>query len=82
MKNFVLPILMGVVALVGMVFISPEVFAQDTSNTVTFTPIVNFGTIFESLKTSLGPMVAAALGLGLAIWGASYVFKIVKKMGR
>ena len=59
------------------------VFAQGgNANSVTFTPIVEFGEIFTSITTTLGPLVAAALGLGLAIWGARYVFSIIKSMGR
>jgi len=80
MRNFVMPIVIGVVAMCCMMFGSAEVFAQ--TNDVTFTPIVNFGDLFTTLTGVLGPIVAAALGLGLAIWGARYVFSIIRSMGR
>ena len=60
-----------------------EVFAQGGgAESVTFTPIVDFGTLFEQLRGPIATIVAAALGLGLAIWAARYVFSIIKSMGR
>ena len=82
MRNFVMPFVIGVVAVCCMMFGSAEVFAQTPTNDVTFTPIVNFGDLFTTLTGVLGPIVAAALGLGLAIWGARYVFSIIRSMGR
>ena len=83
MRNFVLPIVMGVVALMGMVFILPEVFAQGGGSStapVPWEPLVDFVGTIGSLKTGLGTIVAGALGLGLAIWGASFIFRIIKRM--
>ena len=77
-------VIAGVVALLTLAG-SPEVFAQgggSGATEVTFTPIVNFGDLFSTITTTLAPIVAGALGLGLAIWGARYVFGVVKSMGR
>ena len=63
-------------------FASPEVFAQGDTNTVSFSPIVEFGSLFDTIKTALVPIVVGALTLGLAIWGTKYIFRIVKSMGR
>jgi len=65
-----------------MVLGAGEAFAQGTVPDVTFTPIVNFGDLFTTLTTVIGPIVAAALMLGLGIWGARYVFSIIRSMGR
>jgi hypothetical protein len=61
-------------------FFAPEVLAQ--TNTVSYEPIVEFGSLFDTIRTALGPIVVGALGLGLAIWGARYVFGVIKSMGR
>jgi len=57
-----------------------DVFAQ--TEEVSFEEIVSFGEIFKTIRVSIGPLVAGAIGLGLAIWGARYVFRIIKSMGR
>ena len=67
---------------VCMLFGGTEVFAQDTASEVQFIPIVNFGNLFDTIRTALGPIVVGALGLGLAIWGARYIFSVIKSMGR
>ena len=64
-----------------LMFASPEVFAQAT-DTVELEPIVNFGSLFDSIRTAIAPLVVGALGLGLAIWVARYIFSIIKSMGR
>jgi len=56
-------------------------FAQASVPDVTFTPIVNFTGIFETLFSVIGAPVAAVLSLGLAIWGARYMFFLIKSMG-
>ena len=73
-----------VCAVVGacLLFVSPEVFAQAVAEQVPFEPIVQFGSLFTTIRDTIGPLVAAALGLGLAIWAARYVFGIIKSMGR
>jgi len=70
----------AIVAAFGFLGLS-EVFAQG-GNTITFEPIVEFGSLFETIRTALGPIVVGALGLGLAIWGARYIFGVIKSMGR
>jgi len=80
MRNWFLFALVGVFALVSMVVGSGEVLAQVEQ--VEFEPIVEWGMIFETIRLSIGPVVVGALALGLAIWGARYVFSIIKSMGR
>jgi len=58
-----------------------EAFAQGGNN-VEFTSIVEFGNLFDTIRTALAPIVVGALGLGLAIWGARYIFGVIKSMGR
>ena len=82
MRNLVMCVAVFGVAAFCMAFGCGELFAQTTPTSVTFEPIVNFGDIFTSITTALGPIVAGALGLGLAIWGARYVFGVIKSMGR
>jgi len=81
MKNLVMFFGIVTLAAVCMVVGSGELLAQ-TTNDVTYTPIVNFGDLFTTITTALGPIVAGALGLGLAIWGARYIFGVIKSMGR
>ena len=81
MKNLFFFALVGVFAVVSMVAGSGELLAQ-TPPVVTYTPIVDFGSIFDTITTAIGPIVVGALGLGLAIWGARYIFGIIKSMGR
>jgi len=55
------------------------------ATSVQFQEIVSFGDIFSSggaLWSALATIVSGAIGLGLAIWGARYIFSIVKSMGR
>lgn len=75
--TYVVPGLFAVMMFLG----AGDLLAQETT-AVAFEPIVEFGTLFDTLKTSIAPLVAGALGLGLAIWGARYVFGIIKSMGR
>jgi len=79
-RSYVVPAAIAVaVVAVG----AGELLAQGGgATTVPFEPIVDFGSIFDTLKTYIAPLVATALGLGLAIWGAKYVFRIIKGMGR
>ncbi|MDR0522282.1 MAG: hypothetical protein LBH00_10580 [Planctomycetaceae bacterium] len=62
-----------------LVFGGVEVFAQQPSE-VTYTGIISFGSIFDTIRTQIAPIVAGAIGLGLAIWGARYLFKVFKGM--
>jgi hypothetical protein len=72
----------GVMCALAMLVCGVEVFAQTGPPDVEFTPIVNFGDLFTSITTTIGPLVAGALGLGLAIWGASYIFGVIRRMAR
>jgi len=77
--------LVAVATTIGTALSGAAVFAQGQQQgppDVTFTPIVNFQGIFETLLPAVGVLVAAALGLGIAIWGARYMFSIIKSMGR
>ena len=79
-----------VCAVVGacLMFVSPEVFAQTTPtptpppSPVDLEPIVEFGSLFATIRDTIAPLVVGALGLGLAIWAARYIFSIIKSMGR
>ena len=82
MRNWFLFALVGVFALVSMVVGSGEVLAQSPPEMVQFEPIVEWDAIFDTIRLSIGPVVVGALALGLAIWGARYVFSIIKSMGR
>ena len=44
--------------------------------------LVDFAGVFDSIKTGIVPILASAFGLGLAIWGAYFVFRQIKKAGR
>jgi hypothetical protein len=78
------PMSWAVLAVFGVVMAlgASDVFAQATPTAVTYTEIVSFSNIFDTIRTSLGTIVAGALGLGLAIWGARYIFHVIKSMGR
>ena len=81
-KAFVFRVLfMALVCGVALFVGAGELLAQ-TPPVVEFDPIVDFGSIFDTLTTTLGPIIAGALGLGLAVWGTRYVFGIIKSMGR
>ena len=81
-KNFVRSVCIVACAAVLMVFGGADLLAQTPTNSVEFEPIVEFGTLFDTIRTALGPIVVGALGLGLAIWGARYIFGVIKSMGR
>ena len=81
MRRWLVCFAMFVCMVACMSFGAGEVFAQ-TTNDVEYTAIVNFGNLFDTIRTALGPIVVGALGLGLAIWGARYIFGVIKSMGR
>jgi hypothetical protein len=58
-----------------------DLLAQGTNN-VQYEAIVEFGTIFDTIRTALAPIIVGAIGLGLAIWGARYIFSVIKSMAR
>lgn len=80
------PLVMAAVVCTVAFVIGPEVFAQEppppSPAPVPFTQIVNFGSIFNTIREVIAPLVAGALGLGLAIWAARFIFGIIKSMGR
>lgn len=87
MKNFLLsPVTYAVTGMFALmiVFGSADLFAQTppATNAVTYSDLVTWSEIFTTIRSAVGPMVAGAISLGLAIWGARYVFGIIKSMGR
>ena len=72
-------IVCGTVLVIG----GGEVFAQTTPPSVQFTELVQFdSTMWQTITAAVGAVVAAALGLGLGIWAARYIFGIIRSMGR
>lgn len=88
MKGFVLSLLKAslpaAVVAVALFFGADQLLAQGGggTQTVTFTPIVDFSNVFDSITSSVGPLVAGAIGLGLGLWGVMFMFSIIKRMGR
>ena len=82
MKSLVMPFVVGVFMVCCMFFGAAEAFADPAGNQVQYTSIVEFGNLFDTIRNALGPIVVGALGLGLAIWGARYIFGVIKSMGR
>jgi hypothetical protein len=82
MKRISMILLVAGVFAMSLFFGSADLLAQTSATTVEYTPIVDFGDLFDTITTALGPIVAGALALGLAIWGARYVFGVIKSMGR
>lgn len=80
-SNNVKPLMLGLAVGTALWFGVGDLFAQET-NAVSYQEIVSFDNIFDTIRTSIGGVVAGALGLGLAIWGARYVFYVIKSMGR
>ena len=74
-------VMAGVFGLFTM-FGAVEVFANTDTSSVSFTPIVNFGDIFTSITTTIAPLVAGAIGLGLAIWGTLFIARLIKRAAR
>lgn len=88
MKSFLLnpmTYVVGGLFSLAMVFGGVELLADDpvgATNSVEFVPIVSFDNIFTTITSVIAPIIVGALGLGLAIWGTKYIFRIVKSMGR
>jgi hypothetical protein len=90
MKSVFLAVVFSATVAVATWF-SPEavLFAQEptgfTASSVEVTELVKFhgdGSVFNTIKTSLAPILAGAIGIGLAVWLARFFFRIVKSMGR
>ena len=64
-----------------MLFGAGDVFAQG-GTAVTITPIVDFTGIFTTLTTTIGGIVALAVGLSLSIWSVYFCLKQVKRTAR
>ena len=45
-------------------------------------PSIDYPGIATSLLTALTPALVAAIGLGLSIWGISFIYRKFKSMGR
>jgi hypothetical protein len=53
-----------------------------TPETVTFEPLIDFSTLFTNLLTAVAPVVAGAIGVGLAIWGTRWLYQRAKSLAR
>ena len=84
MKGYLWVFFTGVAFLAGMVLGSESLFAQGGGGTqsVSFEPLISFDGIFESLKNMIVPVVGGAIGIGLAVWGCTYMFGLIKRMAR
>jgi len=76
--------LVAVAVFVGYVLNSGVVLAQSGggAQTIAYDPLINFGSIFDSIREPIGALVAGAIGLGLAIFLARYLFSVLKSMAR
>lgn len=53
-----------------------------TPESVSFTPFINFSGVFQTLIDKLGPLIAAALTIGLGIWGTKFIYNRARSMAR
>ena len=74
---------LGAVSLFGLLtfLVGADVFAQST-NTVEFTPLVDFGDFFTALITVVTPLIVGALTLAIGVWGTRWIWGMVKSFGR
>jgi hypothetical protein len=71
-----------VAVLVGIA-LSPEfLLVQNGPPALKIEPIVDFSSVFSSLSSLVTTVVVGALGIGLAIWGTRFLFRLVKSMSR
>jgi len=89
MKGFVIQVCAFALVCVAVFFGGSEMLLAQGggggATPVQFQEMVSFGDIFSSsgaLWSALATIVSGAIGLGLAIWGARYIFSIVRSMGR
>jgi hypothetical protein len=61
--------------------VSPSLALAQTPS-VDATPLVDFGDVFDTLRSTVTTVVVGAIGIGLAVWATRYVFSIVRSMGR
>jgi len=45
-------------------------------------PDINYGGVATSVLTALTPGIVAAIGLGLSIWGVTFIYRKFKQMGK
>jgi hypothetical protein len=65
------------------VFGGSLLFAQDiVPEVVTFTPLIDFTSLFTGLLETVAPVVAGAIGVGLAIWGTRWLYQRAKSLAR
>jgi hypothetical protein len=82
-----LPLVCAGVVGVGVMVGADALLAQGTTTAFTPTPvvfeeIVDWSGIFSTMKTVVAPLVVGAIGIGLAIWGTKFVFRLIKGMAR
>ena len=67
-----------------MVLGAGEVFANPatTGTAITFTPLVDFSGLWESVTSMLGGIVAAVIGIGVAMTLAYAGYRALKRVGR
>ena len=81
MRNWVFRF--GIVAFVAVciLFCANDASAQVVEHVV-FEALVEFDNLFSSLGNVIGGVCFGAVVLGMSIWGTSYVYRIVKSIGR
>ena len=74
--------------LMATVIFSGSAFAQDMQTSTYIPPLINFrsmlnfGDIFTAITTSIAPLVAAVIGLGLAIWDTLFIARLIERAAR
>ena len=69
-------------ALIVAAVVSVTTFAQAQTPVPVDIPSIDYPGIATSLLTALTPALVAAIGLGLSIWGISFIYRKFKSMGR
>jgi len=67
-------------AVIAVLFPGLSHAAGETVNIVM--PDVDFGTVATALMTKITPVLIAAIGLGLGIWGFRWVYRTFRSMAR
>jgi hypothetical protein len=80
MKGFVFSLFSAVVAAAVVTLVPCILYAAGAAAEAE--PLVDFGSVFDTLKGTVTTIVIAAIGLGLGIWATRFIFGIVKSMGR
>jgi hypothetical protein len=82
MQVFALFVAVAVFILTGGGVLLAEEVAAFTPAEVSFSPLIDFGSLFTSLLTAVAPIVAGAIGVGLAIWGTRWLYQRAKSLAR